>query len=262
MAKYADYVQAQTVEDEIEEAATKSAAREAKIPEQFQGKDITEVVKSYEELKSMNDRQANELGELRKTTSQLTEMLQGSQQRTPAQPEPEPVTVDDLYANPEEAIARAVDKRVSAKLEELERVQQNILIKSEMDELERKFPGYREDAKSAEMQAWLAESSYRGRLAVAADQGDLQAAEDLFSMYYDLKGEKPKTPDPVRAEQLRQATLESGATEVHSPVEKFSRSKLELARRRAKLGDVEAEQYMKENGDAIFRAYQEGRIVD
>lgn len=261
MAKYEDYVRKeQSIESEINEAAESSASREAQIPEQFQGKSAEEIARSYQELESLNSRQANELGELRRTNSVLNEqMSRNSHQEAPA-PTPEPITVDDLYTDPAGTIARTVEEQVSGKLKALEEATQRIELKENMTDLESKYPGFRDTAKSSEMQDWIKESGYRQRLATAADQGDFQAAEDLLGMYYDLNGkkvEREKVPN-----EARKATLESGTSDVHSPVEKFSRSKLELARRRAKLGDLEAEQYLKENGDAIFRAYEEGRIVN
>lgn len=260
MAKYEDYAENTDLDKEIDEAQEASAKRETDLPPQFQGKTAEEIAQSYEELKKMSDRQANELGELRKTQSQIIEKMQSS----PPTPPPEPITVDDLYSDPEAAISRAVDKRVSDKLDKLERMQAKMVHDKELEHLESQFPDYHSEAKSEEMQTWLKESGYRQRLAYAADRGDVQAAEDLFSMYYDLKGKKEKQPEePVVDQQtLRNATLESGTSDIHSPVEKFSRSKLDLARRRAKMGDQDAEQYLKENSDAIYRAYEEGRIVN
>jgi hypothetical protein len=261
MAKIADYMDTpSTIEDEITEAADATANREADLPEQFKGKTAQEIAQSYGELQKLQDRQANELGELRKATSSLTDQLLHS---APEVPNVEPITVDDLYADPQAAIDRAVEQRVSGKLDELERMQRTLVNQAAFQKIETAHPTFREDAKSPEMQNWIAESGYRQRLAGAADQGDVQAAEDLLGMYYDLKGEKKTEVDPaVRQQQLRDASLESGASQVHSSVEKFSRSKLELARMRAKRGDRAAEAYLKENRDAIYSAYEEGRIVN
>lgn len=262
MAKIADYIdEPSTIEDEIDEAASATATREPELPEQFQGKTKQEIAQSYSELQRLQDRQANELGELRKTTSTLTEQLLHSP--TQSAPTQEPITVDDLYADPQAVIDRAVEQRVSGKLDELEKMQRSMMAAQAFQKIEAQHPTFREDAKSPEMQNWIAESGYRQRLASAADQGDVQAAEDLLGMYYDLKGEKPPVEDPaVRQQQLRDASLETGAAQVHTSVEKFSRSKLELARMRAKRGDREAEAYLKENRDAIYSAYEEGRIVN
>jgi hypothetical protein len=261
MAKYEDYVQEGTLEDEIEQASTQSEERQGQVPPQFQGKTAEEIAKSYVELEALQARQSNELGELRKTTSTLTEMLQNSQSTATPQQEREPVTAEDLYENPEQAISQVVEERVSARLEGLERELASRDAREAYDRLEERFPGYRETAKTSAMQDWLKESGYRQRLASAADNGDLQAAEDLFSMYDDLTGKKKDRNEELEREQaLQDAGLESGRSDMTTPVEKFSRSKLELIRRKAKHGDREAEQYLIENGDSIFRAYSEGRI--
>ncbi|MHA2067877.1 MAG: hypothetical protein ACXABY_26230 [Candidatus Thorarchaeota archaeon] len=264
MAKYADYMQNDSLEGEIEEAAQATAEREPELPTQFQGKSAADIARSYQELKEMTDRQANELGTLRTTTSLLTDRLQNSsQQSEKSHTERTPITVDDLYEDPEAAIDRRVDERVLGKLEALDQKFQALESKTRLDEMEGNFPGFRETAKTPEMRNWIGESGYRQRLAQAADGGDLQAAEDILGMYYDLKGIKQdKVKDSTRKRQLQDASLESGTSDVHSPVQKYSRSKLELARRQAKRGNMEAQQYLKENGDDIYRAYEEGRIVN
>ncbi len=274
MAKYEDYAAPQTLEAEIQQASTDSENRSTEIPSQFVGKSAEEVARSYNELKAMTDRQANELGELRRTTSNLTDMLQNSPTPQQEQHVQAPVTADDLYTDPTGSISRIVHDEVSGKLDALEQGLSAILAKGKLDDMEEKYPGYRDEARSVEMQEWLKGSGYRSRLAASADSGDLQAADDLFSMYYDLTGkgqeEKVSEGDAFRSEETRQrrqrelnaAGLESGTTDTFSPVEKFSRAKLELARIRAKRGNGEAEAYLKANKDAIFRAYQEGRIVN
>lgn len=262
MAKYEDYVQEQKLEDEIQEASEQSTRRTGELPPQFAGKSAEEVAQSYVELKALTDRQANELGELRKTTSQLTEQLLGNSTETRQEQKEEyqPITVDDLYDNPEEAIARVASRGASSRQEELEREIQHLKTRSAMQDLERKFPKMMEDAQSPEMQNWISQSGYRQRMAAAADRGDFQAAEELFGMYYDLtsaeRQETKATPD------VSQATLESGPSAEITSTETFSRAKLELARIQARRGDREAEAYLKANNSAIRAAYEEGRIVD
>jgi hypothetical protein len=261
MAKYADYDTPTSIEAEIDDAAEATATREPEVPSQFKGKSAAEVAESYQQLKALSDRQANELGSARQTLSNLTEqVLTSSPQESTAT---HSLTVDELYEDPQGAIDRAVDMRVSGKLEELDQATARLNRQAANMQLESKFPDYVEDAASPEMRNWIKDSGYRQRLASAADNGDTQAAEDLLGMYYDLKGTtNDRAKDERRASQLKDAALESGTSETHSPVEKFSRAKLELARIRSKQGDREAEAYMKENAVAIRRAYEEGRIVN
>ena len=76
MAKYEDYQQKESIEDEIEVAAEATATRkDTDLPEQFKDKSAADIAQSYQELKSMADRQANELGALRKTQTELTSQL-------------------------------------------------------------------------------------------------------------------------------------------------------------------------------------------
>lgn len=266
MAKYADYVKSDSIESEINEAAQASAQREQEIPAQFRGKSFEDVVESYKQLERMNSQQANELGDLRKTNSMLLERSLTSTVEPEGESNvaPEPVTMDDLYEDPNASINRVVgESDVARRLEELERQQAQSAQERQFKEFEEKYPNYQEQAKSEQMRNWIQESDYRKRMAAASDQGDLQAAEDLFSMYNDLLGNTQEQDRSRQREQdLNAATLESGMTTMHPTVETFSRSNLELARRKAKMGDPEAEAYMKANGPAIRLAYEERRIVD
>lgn len=263
MAKYEDYDQQDTLEAEITDAATSSEERSAEIPPQFAGKSVEEVAQSYQELKSMSDRQANELGELRVTTNKLTsQLLHSSPSDAPTQNPEQSITVDDLYENPEAAIDRRVDAKVSAKLEGIEQRQRDLELRSGYADLRDKYPTYQDQAQSPEMRNWIAESNYRKRLAVAADSGDLEAADDLFGMYNDLTQAQEEPPEPPPTPNVREASLESGRTEVAGTVEKFSRAKLELARIKKRQGDREADAWLKQNAVAIRTAYEEGRIVN
>jgi hypothetical protein len=257
MANYADY--ATKIDAEISEAAEATEQRKGEVPAQFAGKSVEEVARSYEELRKLQERQANELGELRRTATELTDQLVRSSQHTAENLEPtKPITIDDLYENPEAVIDRRVDEKVSRKLEDFENWRRQQDARQALSELERSHPDFRDKAKSPEMRNWIAESGYRQRLALAADSGDLQAAADLFDMY----GAASTGRGTAQRPDVSQATLESGRTDTFAPVETFSRSKLELARINASNGDRNAEAWLKEHGKAIYRAYEEGRIVD
>lgn len=257
MASYADY--AAKIEDEIKEAAENTAARTPEVPKQFEGKSIEDVVNSYEELRKLQERQANELGALRSQNRDLTDKLVQSSQTLDELSQPrKQITIDDLYENPEAIIDQRVEEKVSKQLRDIQEWQRSQEARYAFMELERNHPDFRDKAKSPEMRNWIEESGYRKRLALAADNGDVQAATDLFDMYRDHSGAgKRKSTTSVR-----DVSLESGRTDSYAPVEKFSRKKLEEARIRRANGDREAEAWLAANANSIYDAYAEGRIVD
>lgn len=263
MAKYEDYVKRE-LEDEIDEAAGNSVARQTEddLPEQFKGKTAAEIARSYEELQTLQRRQANELGEHRKTIEQMVSQALDSNSQTE---EPEaPLTVDDLYDDPEAAIARVVEKRTDQRVGELENKLAEVKIKEEAQALSEKHPNWLETIQTPEFQEWVAASPYRQRLAADADRYDFDAAADLLGIYNDHSGTPTPTADQElqRQRELDAAGLETGATTLDAPVETFSRAEYQMHKQLSQRGNRESELWLKQNGAAVMEAYASGNMTD
>ena len=266
MAKYEDYVK-QSIEAEIDEAAEATEQRQEAdpIPERFKGKSAEEIARAYAELEQLNSRHANELGELRKTVNQLLDLQTRSPE--PAKPAPKPVTVDEIYENADESIRRVVREESQSRIEELERKLQEAEQKAQISQaraaFESKHPTWQETLRDPAFVEWIKASPYRVRQAQVADGGDFDAADELFSTYAEISGAKKQAEQKSsRREAVKQASLESSGGSAPAPAEKYSRSKLESVRIRARQGDPEAERYLQAHGQDILQAYAEGRIVN
>jgi hypothetical protein len=270
MAKYEDYVGG--IEGEIGEAAKQSdqRARDAEtgryIPERFANKDITDVIKSYEELEKLNSRQAQDLGSMRKTVDQLLD-IQQQQASSPAQETSKPVSVDDLYENADEVLRRVVREESSNELTTLKSELDQLKLERKLSQLEGKFPDWRERVQEADFGAWVQESPYRQRMFQEADSGDFDAAEEILGMYYETNRrqeaqDSQRQEQVVQQQQLADAILESGSPAAPAMDETYSRNDLMEARLSAKRGDLKADRWLKAHADSIARAYEEGRIVD
>lgn len=262
MARYEDYAE-EGINTEIQEAAAEQKARDEKgryIPERFRDKDISDVIKSYEELEKLNSRQSQDLGSMRKTVDDLL----ASQASSPA-PEPsKPVTVDDIYEDPDAALRRVVQEESSSEIEQLKKELQTMRSQARLDQIDRKFPDWRTKAQSSEFVEWVKESPYRARVAQDADAGDFDAAEEILGMYYD-ESSKAEEPAPTAAEQvdnLQNAMLESASPASADTDDVYSRSELLEVRLAAKRGDMKADRWLKAHANGIALAYEEGRIVD
>jgi len=271
MASFKDYVnQDSGLESEITEAAKEKQARDAQtgrfVPERFKDKDITDVIQSYEELEKLNSRQAQDLGNMR---SQVDELMRfKAESNSPAEVVAKPLTVDDIYENPDEAVRRVAKETLSSEVTELRNTITEIRQKQIVDEMEAKYPNWLEVSQSDEFSTWVRETPYREHMVKAVrESSDLAAAQELLGMYYDQNPPgKAKAEDEQRKavvkEQVRNATLESGGP---SPVEledTYSRNDLLDARLAAKAGDLKAERWLTANSGKIAAAYAEGRIVD
>lgn len=267
MAKYEDYVK-QNIEEEIDEAASATEERKEqfKIPDRFVGKSPEEIARAYVELESLHGRQANEYGQLRKSFESLLELKEKSSE--PAKPvvEKKPVTVDEIYENADGAVRRVVREESQSRIEELERKLEEAERRSALNDarssFERKHPNWQETVKDPTFIEWIKKSPYRVRQAQVADAGDYDAADELFSTYAEINSVQAERTKQSRKAAVREASLESSGGSAPTPVEKYSRSKLEEIRVRARQGFADAERYLAAHGDDILRAYAEGRIVN
>lgn len=258
----ADYL-----DSEIQDAQQNQAIREEEgeagfeLPEKFKGKDLADIVKSYSELEKAYSRQGNQLGQMRQT---FDEYIRSQTNVNPPSTEEKrtPLTVDDIYDNPEDAIRRVAESTTTPRLKQIEEEIENSKRQTRLEKFEAKHPEWKKQAASPEFQNWVAESKYRTRLAAAADRWDLDAAEDLFSAYEETRRTSENEKSERRSSDLKNASLESSGPGAPSRVKTFSRKELMHKRTLAAKGDWQAGEWMRENARAIDAAYAEGRIVD
>jgi hypothetical protein len=267
VAKYEDYVK-DDLDAEIDEAADQQEERsaESNIPERFKNKTVEDVIKSYTELEALNGRQSTQLGEMRKTVDKLLELRTKSEEPATPAPTKKPVTVDDIYDNADEAVRRVVREESQSRIEELERklqeTEKQATIREAKAIFEGKHPDYKTTVADPAFVEWVKGSPFRLRMAQAADAGDFEAADELFSTYGELSGSKEKQRATSKRDEIRKAGLVSSGGSSPAPVEQYDRLKLETLRIKARRGDREAEAYLRAHGDAIREAYAEGRIIN
>jgi hypothetical protein len=264
MAKYSDYVKDE-IDSEIEDASDQSEQRQegAAIPERFKGKTVEEVAQSYSELEKLNSRQAQDLGALRRSVDELLALKSPTSDTRAEATSKKPITVDEIYENPDEVIRKVVKEESNERIEQLERELYNGKVEKAMAAFTTRYPTWQDDVKDPAMLNWIKERPYRVRLAQAADQGNIDAADELFGTYYDTQ-KKVVTEEKKRErkQKVQAAGLESAGAGVPETVERYSRSALMEKRIAAKRGNAEAERWLNAHGDSIQQAYAEGRVVD
>jgi len=267
MAKYEDYVK-QDLDKEIDDAAEASNERQqsVEVPARFKGKSAEEVAQSFVELESLYGKQAQQLGDMRKTLDVLLEKQTKSPEPAKPAPEKKPVTVDDIYDNADAAVRRVVREESQSRIEELERKLQEAehsrVISEGRRVFESKHPAYKDTMADPAFLEWIKASPFRVRMAQAADGGDFEAADELFSTYADISSVKTEKRTHNKREEVKKAGLVSSGGSAPAPVEKYDRIKLESLRIAARRGDREAENYLRANGADILKAYEEGRIIN
>lgn len=273
MAKYEDYVQKYQdgLQNEIDNAAEEAEHRQAEnagddLPERFRGKSAAEIAHSYAELERKFSQQGNDLGELRRTVDEFMRLQSETTSTQEETPEATPVDLDALYDDTDgtlRRVAKEETREVSDRVAALEAELARERLKARLQAMDSKFENWRETAESPEFVDWVNSSPYRARIAQEArERGDVDAAEALLSMYYDVKGAQAQQRQRRTDEQLRNATLETGGPEVPAEVQTFSRAELMQKRVAAKQGDPDAATWLTKNREAIAIAYEEGHITD
>ena len=137
----------ESLEREINEAGQNAGAREAaaqefQVPDKFKDKSAEEIIRSYIELEKAHGRQAQTVGQLRKTVDQMLE-FQNSSEPSRAEP-PKPLSVDDIYENPDDAVRRVVREETTGELkkvqDELTRTRRELTLR----EFEKKHPNWKQ----------------------------------------------------------------------------------------------------------------------
>ena len=267
MGSFAEYVN-KDIDGEINEANANQQARDEQtgrfVPDRFKGKTTDDVIQSFEELEKLNSRQANDLGQMR---SQVDELMELTRSASPAVEPAKPLTVDDLYENPDEAIRRVASEAISEEVTELRNTVQEMRQTQIVDAFEAKYPNWLEVSQSPEFSQWVGESPYRVNMVEAVRaRGDHAAAQEILGMYYDTHASDAANEQAEQAvvtrNQLRDATLESSSPAQAEVSDTYSRQDLLEARLAAKRGDGKAQRWLSSNAETIAAAYAEGRIVD
>ena len=254
MAKYEDYVkvQASGIEDEIKDSSEQQVARQ---------EDATQTVdweKRYSELEKLNSRQAQTLGDYRKT---IDEFISNPTQAeaTPSEEPLSPITVDDLYDDPNAAVLKAVESHPAIReARELKHSIEQDRRQSELDAFAKRHDDYQEIAVSPEFQNWVVENPTRTDLFNRGNQYDFSAADALFSLYKAEQGLSQVT----NAQEIAQAELVSGTSEIIAEEAVYSRSEYINMLKRSKQGDLDAEDWVKTHVANYRTALQNGNVRD
>ena len=258
MAKYEDYVKevqgnkVDGIEGEIQDSSKQQAARQD---------DATQSVdwqKRYAELEKLNSRQAQTLGEYRKTIDEFITSPTSAEEPS-SEATLSPITVDDLYDDPNAAVLRAVEshpaiqeaRQLKSKYEEDRRT-------SEFEQFSQRHEDFTEIVASPEFQNWVADNPTRADLFARGNQYDFSAADALFSLYKAEQG-----LNQVNNERsISQAELVSSSGELHQEPPKYSRSEYINTYKRAKQGDLDAEDWVKTHSGHYRRALEAGNVRD
>lgn len=247
-------------DQEVQESIQETPAPEQEIPEKYRGKNVEDIIRMHQEAEKTIGRMGQEVGEVRKLADQL---LQQNLRAAPQKPEPvKEETIDDVdfFANPTEAVKRAVEKHPAVLAAQETAV--NLARQESLRSLKEAHPDYREVTSSAEFKEWVGKSKVRQGLYLRADRNyDFDAAEELISTFKELRGrtQQVNQEEVDKLTQQKEESLKAASNPAiggsSEPTGRKTYSRAALIRLR--MTDPEKYDSM---ADDILRAYQEGRV--
>jgi len=213
----------------------------------------------YKELEKLNSRQAQTVGEYRKIIDEYIVGDSTPQNQPEPQQPPSPITVDELYEDPNAALNRAVDAhpaiQEARKIKEAFEKQQ---IESAQHSFAERHPDYQTIAATPEFQNWVVGDATRIDLYNRGNKYDFNAADALFRLY--------KAENGIVAQQRQQeidtAELVSSSGELVQDPPRYSRSEYIDKLTRAKQGDLQSEDWVKRNAAGYRQALATGNVRD
>lgn len=262
MAKYSDYAQPgqDGIDVEIDSAAQQQQERQ-RDPDTGQFVATPEAVdweQRYKELEKFNSRQAQTLGEYRSTIDDFITGPTSVEPEPPAEA-PSPITVEQLYEDPDAAITKAVDNHPV--VQEARTLIDNMGKKQRADEASAfvtKHPDFKDILNTPEFQNWVVEDTTRSNLYSRADHYDFDAADALVRLYKAEKGMAQVT----NHQNIQQAELISSSGEMVQAPPTYSRSEYINKLKRSKQGDLEAEEWVRAHVANYRRALELDNVRD
>jgi hypothetical protein len=240
----------EAVEEEIQDQAVEPAPEPNDLPPQFRGKSPKEIAEYAAAIEKRLSKQGNELGEVRRLADELLK----SQLMASKPVESEKPKEVDFFENPQEAVRQQVENHPAV------RQAQEMALQARRVQAQQQFVAKHPDAgqiaQDPDFQSWVQASKVRMQLFQAADAYNVDAADELFSTYKELRSVKQQKTAEVdtkaRDQAIKTAAVETGGSG-ESSKKVYRRSDLI----RLKMRDPARYDAM---ADEIMSAYRDGRV--
>jgi len=241
-----------TVASEIQQQ--ESAAKEEPksviediLPDEFKGKTPSEIAKQALFYRNQMGKQANELGEVRRLADELIK----SQLHKPTEQVVEEI---DIFENPKEAMRRAIEQNPMVQSAALQAEQSRKAMAQQ--QLVSKHPDFNQVVQDSGFTEWVGKSKIRQQLFQQANNWDVDAADELFTTYKELRATRQTQVSGVekaaRSKAMNAAGVDSGGTG-ESSKKTYSRQKI----MQEMINDPRS---YKSKQEEYMLAYQEGRV--
>ena len=245
-----DSEQSDQVEETQYEQPQEAEEEDDDIPDKYKGKSVKEIVRMHQEAERAIGKQGSEVGELRRLVDDYIRAQSVTKQQA--------LEVDeeiDFFENPNEAIAKAIEKH--PKIRQAEMLTTQMKRAAALNTLKAEHPDFTEIVQDPSFAEWVSSSKVRKELYVRADQEyDFDAASELLSTWKERKNVVKQAADVEkisRKQAIRSANTGSAKGSGESSKKTYRRADIiELMR-------TNPERYQSLS-DEIMKAYAEGRV--
>ena len=244
-----------SIEDEQEqenlEQEPEPEDTEDDIPDKYKGKSVKDIVRMHQEAERAIGKQGSEVGELRRIVDNFVQAQTVAQQQAPVVEEE-----IDFFDNPDQAIARAIDRH--PKVRQAEELNGQLKRAEAMANLKSAHPDFTEVVQDGSFGEWISKSKVRQELFSRADRNfDFDAANELLSTWKERKqvvNQSEAIEKIERKQAIRTASTGStkGSGETASKKTYRRADIIELMR-------TNPDRYQELSGE-IMNAYAEGRV--
>ena len=193
-----------SIEEVNEETPQESNLEDDDIPDKYRGKSVKDIVRMHQEAERAIGKQGSEVGELRRIVDDFVQTQTVTQQQAPE--------VDDeldFFTDPDQAIARAIDRH--PKVRQAEELNGQLKRAEALANLKSSHPDYNEVIQDGNFGDWIGKSKVRQELFSRADRNfDFDAANELLSNWKERKQVVNKSQAVEKIE--RKQAIRSAAT--------------------------------------------------
>ena len=227
------------------------APAEEDLPEKYKGKSASDIARMHQELEKRLGQQSSEVGELRRHFDEYV------QSNVAQQSAPEVVEEVDFFADPNAAMARAIDNHPT--LRQAQQVAAEMAKSQALAKLKTAHPDMDVVLKDEGFREWVNGSSIRRGLYEQADtRYDFAAADELITLYKERQGIVKQTAKVERQHQKNEVKRASTGTARSNP-EGATSKKIYRRRDIIELMNSDPKRYEALLPE-IMKAYEEKRV--
>lgn len=226
-----------------------SEEEEDDIPDKYKGKSVKDIVRMHQEAEKAMGKQGSEVGELRRLVDDFIRAQTVTQQAPTVEEEV------DFFSDPDQAIAKAIEKH--PKVQQAEQLALQMRQTEAINNLKTAHPDFQEVIADEGFKEWIGKSKVRQELFNRANSSfDFYAADELLSTW------KERSQVVQQATEVEKASRKSAVKAASTGSSRGTGESSRKIYRRAdiiELMQTNPDRYQALSGE-IMKAYAEGRV--